>query len=387
MSSSPTADPTPASLATPAGSLLSVLASMGDPRDRRGRRYALAPLLAAAVAATLAGASSFLAIAHWLTDQDADTVTALGFHPGRARPDESVFRRVFARLDSDALDAALGVWMWTRTAMIDGRRVIAIDGKVVRGARDAGVAAPHLVAAFEHRLGVVLGQVAVAAKTNEIPTVRTLLKGLHAAGMLAGSVITLDAMHTQTDTAKVITNANADYVFTIKANVPWLHAACKRLPWKHIPAHTARERTRGRATCRTIKVTTLPTWIAFPGAAQIAQLRRTVTTTVNGSKKTTVEVVYLITSTSTDPATLATWTRQHWLIENQVHWIRDVTFREDASRVRTGQAPRVMASLRNTALSLIRLNGTSQITATLRHLGRRTDKIITILTSTNGTLP
>ena len=192
--------PTAAVSAVPnAAGLLSVLDQVVDPRDRRGVRHGLVGVLAAGIAATVAGARSFAAIAEWLADQEASVTASLG--RADRLPVESTIRRLFARLDPDLLDAVVGAWFWTATRLVNGRRVITIDGKTVRGARAAGAAAPHLVAAFDHAACVVLGQVAVAAKTNEIPTVRTLLKVLD----LAGAVLTLDAMHTQTDTARAIT--------------------------------------------------------------------------------------------------------------------------------------------------------------------------------------
>jgi predicted transposase YbfD/YdcC len=361
---------------------LSVLGEVVDPRARRGRRYPVVALVAAGIAATLAGARSFAAIAQWLGDQDAGVAVALGFGEHRRAPEESVFRRLFARLDPQLLDALIGAWMWTTTSLVAGRRVIAIDGKTVRGARLAGAVAPHLVAAFDHATGVVLGQVAVAAKTNEIPTVRALLRVLD----LTGAVLTIDAMHTQDDTAALITAGGGDYVFTVKGNRPTLHARLKALPWKDVPAYSVTERTKGRQVRRTIKTTTVPAWITFPGAAQVAQLRRTVT-----AKATrTVEVVYVITSAdahTAPPATLAAWVRSHWSVENKLHYVRDVAYAEDASRVRTGHAPRIMATLRNTAISLLRLTGTTNITRTLRHLDRTPTKIIKLLTSSNPTMP
>jgi predicted transposase YbfD/YdcC len=307
MSSSPTAA---ARVVSDPQGLLAVLGRVVDPRHRRGVRHPLVGLLAVGIAATLSGARSFAAITEWLADQEAAVGAALGLRPGRA-PDASTFRRVFARLDADLLDAVVGAWMWTATRLVEGRRVIAVDGKTVRGARAAGVDAPHLVAAFDHAAAVVLGQVAVAAKTNEIPTVRTLLKMLD----LAGAVVTVDAMHTQTDTATLITGAGGDYVFTVKKNTPTLHAACKRLPWNHIPGCSAVDKARGRRIRRTIKTTHVPAWITFPGAAQIAQIRRT--RTCQG--KTTVEVVYVITSADVPADTLATWVQAHWGVENTLH--------------------------------------------------------------------
>lgn len=176
-----------------AGRLLDLLALMPDPRDPRGVRYPLAGVLAVAVTAVLAGAHSFAAIGEWAADLSGALRARIGLS---AAPDESTLRKLFARLDVDRLDRLLGAWLWTRTAVVDGRRVIALDGKSVRGAKRGDGSLPHLVAAFDHDTGTVLGQLAVAAKSNEIPCVRDLL----ACFDLCGVVVSVDAMHTQTDT-------------------------------------------------------------------------------------------------------------------------------------------------------------------------------------------
>jgi len=156
--------------------LLKLLARVPDPRDPRGVRYQLAGVLAVAVSAVLAGARSFAAIGEWASDLSLDRLDSLGLS---AAPEESTLRKLFARLDVAALDRQLGVLAWTRTGQVEGRRVIAIDGKTVRGARTTQVPAPHLVAGLDHATGVVLGQVAVAARSNEIPAVRDLLAGFN----------------------------------------------------------------------------------------------------------------------------------------------------------------------------------------------------------------
>jgi predicted transposase YbfD/YdcC len=348
--------------------LLDALAKVPDPRDPRGVRYSLSGMLSLAVTATLAGYRSFAAIGQWAAESTANTLALFGLASGSA-PDESTLRKLFARIDADALDKALGVWMWTRTFIVDARRVIALDGKTVRGARTRpNGKAPHLIAAFDHDAGVVLGQVAVDTKSNEIPAARTLLEQLD----LDGVVVSLDAMHTQTDTATTILKAGGDYVFTVKANMPTLHKNLKELPWKDVPSYTATTTGRGRRVTRTIKVVDVPEWIQFPGAAQVAQLRRTVTE--KGTK--TVEVVYLITSANNDdapPQRLASWVQGHWTIENRLHYVRDVTYQEDGSQVRTGQAPRVMTSCRNAAISLLRIDGWENIAAGCRHHARHPD--------------
>jgi predicted transposase YbfD/YdcC len=357
--------------AAPSQYLLDLLAQIPDPRKRRGRRHPLAGLLAVGIAAVIAGSRSFAAIGQWAADAGADVLAGLGAARGPA--EESTFRRAFARVSPDVLDRVLGAWLHTRAVQVSGRLVIAIDGKTVRGAKDKDGKAPHLVAALAHGIGAVLGQVAVAAKSNEIPAVRDLLKAF---ASLAGAVITIDAMHTQSDTAQVITGRGADYVMTVKGNMPTLYRQLKKLPWAAVPAVSAVSTDHGRRARRTIKAALAPPWTGFDGAAQVAQLRRTVTK--NGKK--TVEVVYLITSDRhADPATLAAWIRGHWHIENKLHWVRDVTYQEDKSLVRTGNAPRVMASLRGLAISLLRLDGHANIAAANRHHARDPQRTLTLL--------
>jgi predicted transposase YbfD/YdcC len=342
--------------------LLDLLAQVPDPRKRRGRRHALAGLLATGIAAVIAGSRSFAAIGQWAGEAGPDVLAALGAERGPA--EESTYRRAFALVSADVLDRVLGAWLWTRAVQAGGRLVIAIDGKTVRGAKRGNGKTPHLVAALAHGIRAVLGQVAVDEKSNEIPAVRELLKAF---ADLAGAVFTIDAMHTQTDTAKAILARQADYVMTVKANMPTLYRQLKKLPWAAVPAVSAVSTDHGRRARRTIKAALAPAWIGFDGAAQVAQLRRTVTK--NGKK--TVEVVYLITSSrNADPATLAAWVRGHWEIENCLHWVRDVTYLEDKSLVRTGNAPRVMASLRSLAISLLRLDGHDNIAAANRHHAR-----------------
>src|SRR5512140_30789 len=351
--------------------LLDLLAQVPDPRKRRGRRHPLAGLLAVGMAAVIAGSRSFAAIGQWAADAGPEVLAVLGAVRGPA--EESTFRRAFALVSPDALDRVLGAWLHTRAVRAGGRLVIAIDGKTVRGARNKTGKAPHLVAALAHGIGAVLGQVAVDEKSNEIPAVRELLKAFTD---LAGAVITIDAMHTQTDTAKVILARRADYVMTVKANMPTLYTQLKKLPWAAIPAVSSVGKDHGRQARRTIKAALAPAWIGFDGAAQVAQLRRTVTQ--NGKK--TVEVVYLITSDKdVDPATLAAWVRSHWKIENCLHWVRDVTYLEDKSLVRTGKAPRVRASLRSLAISLLRLDGQDNIAAANRHHLRDPQRTLKLL--------
>src|SRR4249920_76628 len=186
-----------ADLAEDAGEdLLAVLARVADPRRRRGVRHRLAVILGLAVCAVLAGARSFTAIAEWAADADEETLARLGVTG--AVPCESTIRRVLQRLDADAFDDLAGAWAGQRTAPGPGaRRVIAVDGKTLRGSGAGGENSRHLLAAFDDAHGAVLGQVEVGAKTNEIPMFSTLLDRLD----IADAVITADALHAQREHA------------------------------------------------------------------------------------------------------------------------------------------------------------------------------------------
>jgi predicted transposase YbfD/YdcC len=351
--------------------LLELLAQVPDPRKKRGRRHPLAGLLAVGIAAVIAGSRSFAAIGQWAADAGPEILAALGAARGPA--EESTFRRTFALVSPDVLDRVPGTWLHTRAARVSGRLVIAIDGKTARGAKDKNGKAPHLAAALAHGIGVVLGQAAVDAKSNEIPAVGDLLKAFTS---LAGAIITMDALHTQHDTAKAVLARQADYVMTVKANMPTLYRQLRKLPWAAVPAVPAVSTGHGRRARRTLKAALEPAWAEFDGAAQVAQVRRTVTR----KGKKTVEIVYLITSdAAADPAALAAWVRGHWHIENKLHWVRDVTYQEDKSLVRTGNAPRVMATLPSLAISLLRLDGHDNIAAANRHHARDPQRTLKLL--------
>ena len=346
-----------------AATLIQLMTQVPDPRHRRGRRHPLPVVLVIAVAAVTAGARSLSGIGEWARDVGADLLDLLDL-TGTV-PSEPTIRRVIEALDAGVFARLCGAWTRLRWRQIDGQGVLAIDGKTVRRARNLGQTAPHLVAALTHDTGLVVGQIAIDTKSNEIPALRDLL------GMMdiEGLIITADAMHTQRDTAMFITNRGADYVFTVKLNQPGLRRMLAALPWQQIPAHRHTERSHGRTATRTIKAVEAPDRIGFPNARQVLQLRRTMTR----HGKRSVEVVYLICSrsmTQAPPAQVAGWIRGHWAIEDRLHYVRDVTYDEVRCRVRTGTGAEVMATLRNLAISLLRLNGSDNIAQATRHTAR-----------------
>ena len=207
----------------------------------------------------------------WAGDAGPDVLAALGAERGPA--EESTYRRAFALVSADVLDRILGAWLHTRAVRAGGaagdrdRR----QDRPRREEQGRESPAPGRGPGARHRRGP--GQVAVDEKSNEIPAVRELLKAF---ADVAGAVFTIDAMHTQTDTAKVILARRADYVMTVKANMPTLYKQLKKLPWAAIPAASSVGKDHGRRARRTIKAHSR-WWIGFDGAAQVAQLRRTVT--------------------------------------------------------------------------------------------------------------
>lgn len=355
--------------------LLSLLAQVADPRNRRGVRHTVTSVIAVALAATLAGARSFTAIAEWAADAPAEALAHVGVR--RRPPSEATIRRLLTRLPADTFDTVVGAWMWVRTSTVGGRRVIAFDGKTLRGARDAAGNLVHLLAGLCQRTGVVIGQVAVGAKTNEIPMLADLLKVLD----IKDAVVTADAMHCQRETAQTIRERGGHYILTVKGNQPNLRKRVKALPWKDIPSlAVSREHGHGRAETRTLKATELSSGIGFPGAAQVLRLTRTRTVRTTG--KRTRETVYAITSLTVadaSPEQIAAWLRGHWVIENRLHWVRDVDYDEDRSQVHTGSGPQVMATLRNTAIGLLRLAGHTNIATALRHHARDFNRPLELL--------
>jgi predicted transposase YbfD/YdcC len=206
----------------------------------------------------------------------------------RRRPEASTFRRVLSALDAEWVDWVTGAWTYLRAGTVQGRRVLSFDGKTARGARDGSKTAPHLVSAIIHGLDAVVTQQRVPDKTNEIPCLRDLLKRFN----LDGVLVIADALHTQVATAKAILEAGGCYLFTIKKNQLGLLRSAAKLPWRKVPATAWTDTSKGRRVRRSIRVLDATKWIAFPAAAQVAQLTRT--RTVKGKK--TTETVYLITS-------------------------------------------------------------------------------------------
>lgn len=329
-----------------------------------------------AACAVLAGAKSLSAIAEWAADASDRLLFRCGAAlrdpdlPCRA-PSEATVWRVLQRVDGDA---AIGYWLADRAAGQDSHppdrpvlAAVAVDGKSLRGALRADGRCVHLISALRGD-SIVLAQREVDAKSNEITVFRPLLERLD----LTGTVVTFDALLTQTGHAKfLVEEKKAHYIAVLNGNHPGLHAPVKDLPWKEVSLlDLTRATAHGRDEIRRLKVVTVPA-LPFPYADQALQIvRRRRTLRIGKVSSGRVYAITSLTAHQANASDLAKRVRGHWAIENRQHYVRDVTFGEDTSRVRTGGAPRAMASLRNLAIGTLRLAGWDNIAKGLRHYGR-----------------
>ena len=363
-----------------AGGLPAALAGLPDPRARRGVRHRLAVVVTAAVCAVVAGYRSYAAIAEWVADVPATTAVALGMTPDR-RPSEAMIRRLLQAMDPQLLTAAISVWLAGRATATTATagRAIAVDGKTLRGSRTTDTPARHVMTACDQATGVVLASIDVDGKTNEITRFAPLLDQI---SDLRDTVITADALHCQREHVTYLAERGAHWILTVKGNQPHLHAQLTALPWRAVPDATRdTDRGHGRREIRTLKILTISTGIDFPHAAQAIQIRRR-RRRLDQPKRFTTETVYAITDLrvhQAKPAQLAAWIRGHWSIENKIHWVRDVTYDEDRSQIRTGTGPEVMAALRNAAIGALRLTGVTNIAAANRHHARDSTRPLALL--------
>jgi predicted transposase YbfD/YdcC len=336
--------------------LLTALAAVPDPRRRRGVRHRLNVVLAVAVCAVLAGARSYVAIAEWAHDLPIQVRRRLGI--ARAAPSESAIRRMLQRIDPHQLDRAVSNWLVTSQPETGSGQWagIAVDGKTARGARTADGRAVHLLGAMSHSTGAVLGQRVVDGKSNEIPAFAPAA-GRHRHHR-RDRHRRRDA--TQREHADYLARRGAHFIFVAKANQPKLLAQLKDLPWRDIPpADLTGCKGHGRLESRTVKTAEISTGIGFPHARTAIQITRR-RKALGSATKWQTETVHAITDLAQHqirPDQLADALRNHWHIENGLHWVRDVTFAEDHSQIRTGNGPAVMATLRNLAISIHRRHG------------------------------
>jgi len=385
--------------------LTDVVRELPDPRARRGRRYDWGTLVLLVVAAVASGQPTGAAIAQWVREHAAEWQQWRPTRHGRI-PSAATLRRTLQRLDAPTLERRLSAWAAQQLQADDARqareaarereaagappiqpakeaaplRGLAVDGKAVRGAQRHG-ARVHLVSLVTHTPTLVLGQQAVDHKSNEIPAVQALLRGRD----LHGWLVTLDAMHTQVKTARLILAQGGHYLMVVKDNQRSLFAALSA--WFAEPAWDAeragtlqcQEKGHGRLERRTLTRRVLdPRLRLWPGARQA--LRRTCWTRVLATGQVREATTYALTSlppidathaaraTTAELARVEALWRGLWRIENSLHWVRDVTYHEDAGQGALGAAPQALAAFRNAVLTRLRCQGWTNMAAAGRHL-------------------
>lgn len=359
------------------------LAQVEDPRADNVT-YRLIDLLLIVLMAVLCRAEDYEEIADW-AEQRADWLATF-LHLPKGTPCAMTFERILRRINPQALEQAL-VAMTGELAQATEGRLIAIDGKSLRGSFDhAGRKSPiHMVQAWDRDNGLVLGQLATDEKSNEITAVATLLELLD----VRGAVLTLDAMHCQKQTAEQIVRKKADYILAVKKNQKSLHEDVKLFcdeasehnfdGVSHV--HTEQvDAGHDRLEVRRLWATDDVAWLKqqghdWKGLKGIVCVEAQRTTFANG--KTTTTRRYFITSlnpTQLGADKLLDLIRGHWSIENTLHWTLDVTFREDACRVRKDHGPQNIARLRR--LSAVLLRRTPPKTRSGRHVAIKRRRLI-----------
>jgi predicted transposase YbfD/YdcC len=326
-----------------------------DPRINRTKRHGLLDMLILAVCATLGGANGWADIARFAKAKLAFFRQFLDLPNGI--PSHDTFGRVFARLDPAALLACIQQWLADFRATVD-RELVAIDGKTLRGSFDtaAGKQPLHLVSAWASKARLVLGQVAVDQKSNEITAIPALLELLD----LKGAIVTIDAMGCQTEIAKAIRAQEADYVLAVKDNQPTVHQLIvdaldtdleRRQPqarrWRNV------ERNHGRKETREYVVLPAPESLLRLGHWQDVRSVGIVLREREVNGVVSEEACCYLSSLEPKVKTFARAVRSHWSIENRLHWSLDVTFAEDQSRMRKDHSPANAGMIRRLVLSLL----------------------------------
>ena len=376
--------------------LLDRLAEIQDPRNNKGKRHPLKSILGLNIIGFMTGHKGYTSIATWARTQP-ELARTLGFTHEKT-PCPATIHNVLRDLDVDAVEKTFTDWVEcvckNRPDLEGCLDAVAIDGKTMRASKKSGATISHLLSVVSHELGVTLTQQGVSDKTNEIPISIEILNNID----VRGKVITTDALLTQTAFCENIIERGGDYLLPVKKNHPDLFRGIKEL-FQNIPDTLAEgtthpilkepidvyeivEKSHGRLETRCLKASTsLNEYLDWPGLAQVIQYRYTYKNPNTG--KETEKISYGITSLSPEETTaerLLILRRGHWSIENKSHWMRDTLLGEDASPVRSGAIPQIMAALRNTALAVLRFAGVIRIADEIKYLASKPKLAVNLIT-------
>lgn len=373
--------------------LLELLGGVSDGRSDQGREHPVSVVLALAAAAVVAGMRGYTAITGWVSDVPATILADLYIRAGvlpAGPPSKTTIWRVLTDADAEAFDAAVGRWLMglaglTAAPGAAGRddspvlMQVRLDGKTIRGARDAEGNQRHLLAALtgpDAATSVVAAQAEVGAKTNEVAMAAAVLGRID----LNNKIVTADALHTVKATAQHIHERGGQFVFPVKENRRALFDALDALAWQDVPvAHRSVDKGHGRLTTRTIQVLPAPPDLPFPHVNQVFLIERYVSD-LRGGPISAIAALGVASPKpdQASPTDLAGYVREQWSIES-LHWIRDTLYQEDKSQIKTRSGPRIMAALRNLAIGALRLAGRTDITEATRWAARRMNRPFTIL--------
>jgi predicted transposase YbfD/YdcC len=371
---------------TPLGPIVLYFSDVEDPRSDN-KRHLLLDIIVISICAAICGADTWTDVELFGQAKERWFRTFLELPHGI--PSHDTFNRVFALIDAEQFQESFRNWIAAVEERTKGE-IIALDGKQLRRSHDKaeGQKAIYMVSAWASENSMVLGQRKVDDRSNEITAVPQLLEMLE----VAGCIVTTDAMHCQVETAKKVIENDTDYVFVVKDNQPRLLEAIQGLfddpdemRWVDTDYDRTTDGNHGRIETRQCWTTSDPEYLAYiasladwPGLQSIGMIEAKRST----KEGTSVKRRYFISSLESNAQQLLHAVRTYWGIENKLHWVLDLAFREDESRVRKGNGPQNFAVLRHIALNLLKREDTAKISirAKRKKAGWDNDFLLKVLT-------
>jgi predicted transposase YbfD/YdcC len=357
-----------------------------DPRIERSKRHKLLDIILVAICGVICGADSWVDIEMYGNAKKEWLKTFLELPNGI--PSHDTFGRVFAAIDPEEFERSFREWVQTIHELTQGQ-VIALDGKQLRGTQEGGKSAIYMVSAWASENQLVLGQQKVEEKSNEITAIPQLLKLLE----IKGCIVTIDAIGTQTKIAETILERGGDYLLAVKENqghlfedMHYLFEVDKQSDFKEAPYRYAKmvNKNHGRIEVRQCWAISDPEYLSsirdidrWPGLKSLIRIESERTM----GKTTESQVSYFISSLEDDAKKILNAKRSHWGVENCLHWVLDIAFNEDHSRVRKDNSPQNFAIIRHMALNLLKMEQSLKVDIKAKRLrcGWDTDYLLNVL--------